>query len=139
MFRTTLILSVVFFALVGAVLISYPFIQSLNPNEKQVNELPRIDISRLESGRFVEAKGPRYSAFVLKMETGELRVFFVPIFEDKYKMPEPTWNRSIGSCQKFGPESDGDKLIPEGKFRCFDEDGSRWEMNLEWDLKKFDG
>lgn len=135
MIRTTLLFSVVFFALVGAVLISYPFIKSLSPNEKQVNELPRTDISNLKNGSFIEAQGPWYRAFILKGEAGGLRIFSVPYYGDKYRMPDPTWNRPNGSCDKFGPESEGNRLVSEGRFRCFDENASRWVMDLEWDFE----
>ncbi len=135
MIRSTLIFSVVFFALVGVVLVSYPFLKSLAPKEKQVSELPRTNIAKLENGNYLEANGPWYRAFILKRETGNLKIFSVPYSQNKYKMPDPTWNQSIGSCSKFGPESIGEKLVPEGKFRCFDEGEPRWELNLEWDFE----
>lgn len=135
MSRTTLIYSVVFFVLAGAILISYPFLKSLAPNEKQINELPRISIANLERGGFIEAEGPRYRAFILKSEAGKLRIFSVPYYDNKYKLPDPTWSRLNESCLNFGPESYGDKLVPNGKFRCLDNGEPRWELNLEWNFE----
>ncbi len=136
--RNALKTSVLTFALLGIAVSGIPFVNSMWPNEKQIGELPHVDISGLKDGYFLEAEGSLSQAFILKNTAGEMKVFAIPFWEGKYRMPDLSWRRAYLPCDNFGPDADGGHLLDNGKFKCFDKAEERewWKTNLQW---TFDG
>jgi hypothetical protein len=53
------------------------------------------------------------------------------VIDDKYWMPDVTWDRWAGACVDFGPDHTEGRLSPSGSIRCHD---PLWAENAgdEW-------
>jgi len=126
-----------FLSAIGLAFVSIPFLSSLPPSEVQASKLPRASLSKLAPGHFMEIEGRGFRAFVIRRTDSKLRIFSVPYWEDKYRMPDVTWDRAWLPCDHFGPESDGSALRPDARFRCLDTNPGEyewWKHQLFWTL-----
>jgi hypothetical protein len=124
-------------ALFGLVLLAVPFVGSLNPSARAVGELPHVDLSQLGPGEFRVLEVQLSRIFVLRLSSGELRVFSVPYSNDRevYFLPDISWSRSWIPCEEFGPEVDSGQLAQDGIFRCHSGSPNEfWDEEHRWDF-----
>ena len=81
-------------------------------------ERPRIDITALQPGYFIEQKLEVSRVFVLRDLDGQIHVFTVPFWDGAYWLPEFDWSLPAIACADFGPDTTEGKLIEDGAFRC---------------------
>ena len=85
-----------------------------------------VDLDKLAPGTFLE-KGSEYSHyFVLRDFDGQVRLFSVRYYQGKYWIADLDWERPFLSCNDFGPDADGNRLVKGGHFRCRDESMGDW-------------
>lgn len=125
-------------SLIAVAAISIPFFGSLKPNDRSLEISGQtgrtVDLDMLASGSFLE-KGSEYARyFVLRDLNGQVRLFSVPYRQDTYWIADLHWDRPFLPCDDFGPDSDGNRLIAEGAFRCHDESMGDWyRRESVWD------
>ena len=111
--------------LAGMILAAIPFIGSLAPSQKADSLVALINVDDVQSGSFVEEQSQFGRVFALRDRDEVLRVYLVPHHDGQYWLPDPNWERAFYPCKDFGPDSDGDRLVAGGLFRCR-------ESNVEW-------
>lgn len=117
-------------AIVALGAISVPFIGSLSPTDRSVDNARAsgrfVDVGELALGGFLE-KGNEYSRyFALRDFDGQVRLFSVRHRRGTYWIADLSWERPFSPCGDFGPDAVGNRLVEGGAFRCHDPDSSDW-------------
>ena len=94
------------------------FLFSETANESTQSGSPRIDISGLQPGSFIEEKLTSSRVFVVRELNNELHVFTVPYWSEAYWLPEFDWAHPTVACADFGPDNSDGVLVEDGAFRC---------------------
>jgi hypothetical protein len=110
---------VLIFGLAGLVVVIASFILSLAPARKPQFSHPRIDISELRPGSFIEERLESSRVFILLDFDGQIHAYVVPYRDGAYWLPEFDWSRPAIPCASFGPDNTEGKLDKEGVFRCW--------------------
>ncbi len=119
---------------VGILVAMSPFISSMKPSAKAKAELPRIDISVLDSGvlhfydnpaRGAFFNGYKWKLLVYKSPDGLIRVWDIPVRNGSVGMPDIHWWRPVHSCQTFAliNKVEGFNKI---QITCLDTDIPEW-------------
>jgi hypothetical protein len=113
--RRNLQMLLVTFALAG---LAVPFFASRVTNEKDRPPRPRIDITELQPGSFIEVKLQTSRVFVLRNFDNQIHVYTVPFWSGAYWLPEFDWVHPAIACANFGPDNTNGILTKGGAFRC---------------------
>lgn len=130
--------AIVAMILAGLVIAAFPFVGSLSPSQKADSLVAMINVDELNTGTFVEVQSQYGQVFALRDHKDELRVYLVPHRDRRYWLPDPNWDRPFYPCKDFGPDSEGNKLLENGLFRCRESD-VEWMTTGESMTWKFSG
>lgn len=137
--RDKLVKLVRLFSLIAVVGISIPFISSLLPSRGAGSDLPHIyigDMTKcsylLEDAGIKGWVGKKW--LVIKDYNDNIVLFTLPTDDEKVLLPDTSWYRYAGSCNKFHPEMLYDKMKRNGVITCHDErfrDDNKWRWNYK--------
>ena len=110
----------------GFILAAVPFVSSMGPSDAAKSKAKvRVAISEIPENGALEVDYRWYKALVVKKP--ELAVFLMPYFDNAYRLPDPTWERSFVPCNNF--------IISEKGFSCEDPSlHESWNEQATWDL-----
>jgi len=137
--RKKILLTIVMIMILsGIVFACVPFVGALKPPANAGENLPAVDVSKLENGDFIiydsEADyyfKPRY--LIIKGYDSKIRVFEYPT-RGYVRLPDYRWYRWGPRCQDFGPETVNGKLKPNGMILCKDKEALDWLSDeMHWD------
>jgi hypothetical protein len=130
--RKPVVLMPFFVVVVLGVVVGF-FLSTRTANEGIQSGFPRIDISALQPGSFIEEKLPSSRIFVVREFNNKLHVFTVPHWSDAYWLPEFDWAHPAVACANFGPENSDGVLVEDGIFRCeFPDYGEFFRREHSW-------
>ena len=133
--KTILKIAVLIVAVIGILLASIPFFGSLVPSKKASASRPHIDLTTLERGTFLETDSRWSKIFVLHTQSDEIYVFVVPFVNNRYWLPDISWEKMNLPCNSFGPDHENGVLVAGGTFHCRDSEYSDYyEGELRWRL-----
>ena len=112
-------------ACLGAGVLAVMFLSSLGPTSTTGHgHLAKIPIASVPSGGFVEIKLDHFHLFITDPKAP--RAFVIPHHDNKYGLPDPTWDHPNLLCSSF--------RFKDGRFTCDDPGLSTWwRTNLQWD------
>lgn len=113
--------------LFGFIFAAIPFVVSMNPNEvAKTNARVRVEVSEIPEVGALEVDYQWYKALVVK--NPEIAVFLMPYYDEVYRLPDPTWERSLVPCSNFTISGQG--------FACEDAKLHKsWNEQARWDLQ----
>ena len=134
--RRVLVFMTAAVGLSGFALAMKPFIESMNPTDRAVANLPHIDISNIEPGGYRYVSTGRDWGFesewlIIRDTEGEIYVYTIPLQDGKYLMPDLSWFRPGGFCVEFGPEMISEVVTKDSVIKCHDIEMYDWGRK-EW-------
>ncbi len=137
--RDQLVNLVRLFSLIAVVAISIPFILSLLPSRNAGSDLPHIYIGDMPAGSYrIEASGVKgwvgKKWLVIRDYDEKIYLYTLPADEGRILLPDTTWYRYAGSCEKFHPEMENKRIKPGGVVKCHDEplrDQTEWRWTYQ--------
>lgn len=118
MYRRRLKVFLLVISLVGAGIVSIPYVSTLVERENARSTRPSVKLADLETGSFVEVKLPASRVFVLRNFDDQVYVFSVPYSDTAYWLPEFDWSHPAVPCAEFAPDNKDGMLVEDGRFRC---------------------
>jgi hypothetical protein len=111
-------------------------LMSLGSRDPRRNKLPRIDIAKLNVGKFAVEDGETFRYFVVRPMSGELFVLAAPLVDGAVPMPDQYWWRPVMRCKQFGIEPNDGVVRETSHFRCADsEQPPEWSERWHWNLR----
>ena len=110
---------------IGIILASKPFAESLNPSAKANNNNHLfVALDKIPNEGFYEIEYQFYKVFIAD---NLLRAYRIPTHYRKgYGLPDPTWHRPFIQCLNF--------VFEDGWFQCKDFDQSHYYSKIiKWD------
>ncbi|WP_460051739.1 hypothetical protein [Sessilibacter sp. MAH2] len=146
MLRKALKMIVVLIGLTGIMFVCTSFISSWTSLLKAKSERASYDISDLGVGQYVMHDFTRESPWerkvlIPKVSESELKVYSLPIRDNKFILPKYWFWWGWHLCNKLGPESnDGLHLKDGAVIRCLDENASegygQWQRSIDGKFSK---
>ena len=130
-------------ALLGLIVASIPFIESLRPNARAVANLPHIDLSEISPGHYSLKhpeqadlfRGYKWAVFVYRKYDGSVKLWNVPVRKGKVGMPDLHWWQPIYECENFGPTVVNGRVQEDQPITCHDpEIHESWKKVWKWDI-----